>query len=98
MHGIRVVFSSVIPVHNYTPASAQTFPLRPPDKIAALNEWLAGYSAANGYIYLDYASAMADERGLLRRELAADGLHPTPAGFAVMAPLAEQAIAARSPP
>jgi len=91
-HGIRVVLSSVIPVHNYTPASARTFPLRPPDKIAALNKWLAGYCAGNGCTYLDYASAMADEHGLLKRELAADGLHPTPAGFAVMAPLAEQAI------
>ena len=93
VHGIRVVLSSVIPVHNYTPASAQTFPLRPPDKIAALNKWLAGTCAANGHTYLDYASAMADEHGLLKRELAADGLHPTPAGFAIMAPLAEQAIA-----
>lgn len=93
VHGIRVVLSSVIPVHNYTPASQLTFPLRPPEKIAALNKWLAATCATNGYTYLDYAAAMADEHGLLRRELAADGLHPTPAGFAVMAPLAEQAIA-----
>jgi lysophospholipase L1-like esterase len=83
----------VIPVHNYTPASELTFPLRPPEKIAALNKWLAATCAANGYTYLDYAAAMADEHGLLKRELAADGLHPTPAGFAVMTPLAEQAIA-----
>ena len=93
VHGIRVVLSSVIPVHNYTPASELAFPLRPPEKIAALNKWLAAYCAASGCTYLDYAAAMADEHGLLKRELAADGLHPTPAGFAVMAPLAEQAIA-----
>ena len=91
-HGIRVVLSSVIPVHNYTPASALTFPLRPPDKIAALNKWLVGTCAAAGYTYLDYAAAMSDDHGLLKRELAADGLHPNPAGFAIMAPLAEQAI------
>jgi lysophospholipase L1-like esterase len=35
---------------------------------------------------------MVDERGLLKRELAPDGLHPTKVGFAVMAPLAQQAI------
>jgi lysophospholipase L1-like esterase len=93
VHGIRVVLSSVIPVHNYTPASELTFPLRPPEKIAALNKWLAAYCAANGCTYLDYAVAMTDDHGLLKRELAADGLHPIPAGFAVMAPLAEQAIA-----
>jgi lysophospholipase L1-like esterase len=91
-HGIRVVFSSVIPVHNYTPASAITFPLRPPAQIVALNRWLKDYAAANGGVYLDYFAAMIDEHGLLRRELAGDGLHPTKAGFAIMAPLAEQAI------
>src|SRR5206468_114852 len=91
-HGIRVVFSSVIPVHNYTPESEITFPLRAPEKIVALNQWLKSYAAANHGVYLDYFGAMVDERGLLKRELAQDGLHPTKAGFAVMAPLAQQAI------
>ena len=35
---------------------------------------------------------MSDDKGMLRRELAEDGLHPNPAGYAIMAPLAEQAI------
>jgi lysophospholipase L1-like esterase len=35
---------------------------------------------------------MVDGQGLLKRELAEDGLHPTKAGFAVMAPLAQRAI------
>ena len=92
-HGIRVVLSSVIPVHNYTPAAAErTFPRRPPEKIVALNKWLKDYAASSGSVYLDYAAAMADDKGLLRRELANDGLHPNPAGYAIMAPLAEQAI------
>ena len=92
-HGIRVVLSSVIPVHNYTAAAAErTFPRRPPDKIVALNKWLKDYAASSGSVYLDYAAAMSDDKGLLRRELADDGLHPNPAGYAIMAPLAEQAI------
>ena len=91
-HGIRVVLSSVIPVHNYTPASELTFPRRPPEKIAALNKWLKDYAATSGCVYLDYAAAMSDDKGMLRRELADDGLHPNPAGYAIMAPLAEQAI------
>jgi lysophospholipase L1-like esterase len=33
------------------------------------------------------------EKGMLKRELADDGLHPNKAGYAVMAPLAEKAIA-----
>ena len=91
-HGIRVVLSSVIPVHNYTPASELTFPRRPPEQIAALNKWLKDYAATSGCVYLDYAAAMSDDKGMLRRELAEDGLHPNPAGYAIMAPLAEQAI------
>ena len=92
-HGIRVVLSSVIPVHNYTPASETTFPRRPPAEIAALNKWLKDYAATSGCVYVDYAAAMSDDKGLLRRELAEDGLHPNKAGYGVMTPLAEQAIA-----
>ncbi len=44
-------------------------------------------------MYLDYHSAVADARGLLRPDLNDDGLHPNAAGYAVMAPLAETAIA-----
>jgi lysophospholipase L1-like esterase len=33
-----------------------------------------------------------DEKGLLKRDLAEDGLHPNPAGYKIMAPLAEKAI------
>ena len=91
-HGIRVVLSSVIPLHNYTPASDLTFPRRPPEKIAALNRWLKDYAAASGCVFLDYATAMSDDKGMLRRELAEDGLHPNPAGYAIMSPLADQAI------
>jgi lysophospholipase L1-like esterase len=91
-NGIKVVLSSILPVHNYTPSSELTFPLRPPAKIAALNDWLKSYASANGCGYVDYFSAMVDGRGLLKRELAPDGLHPTKTGFALMAPLAQRAI------
>ena len=54
---------------------------------------MAGYAAANGHEVLDYYSAMADANGRLKPELNDDGLHPNAAGYAVMAPLAEAAIA-----
>jgi lysophospholipase L1-like esterase len=92
LHGVRVIFSSILPVHNYTPGSEENFDLRPTEKIAALNRWLQHYCHANGHVYLDYFSAMVDEHGLMRRELADKGLHPNPAGYAVMAPLAAKAI------
>ncbi len=94
---IAVVFSSVLPVHNYTPRSQDFFAQRSPEKILALNRWLKDYCAAHGVIYLDYFTAMVDDKGLLQHDLAEDGLHPNPAGFKIMAPLAEAAIAKALP-
>jgi lysophospholipase L1-like esterase len=91
-HDIRVVLSSVIPVNNYTQRAEPFFLTRSPEKILALNDWLKAYCAANGYLYLDYFSAMVDEKGMLKRDLAEDGLHPNRAGYKIMAPLAEAAI------
>lgn len=89
---IRVVFSSVIPVNNYTPSAVPFFLTRSAEKILALNGWLKAYCAANGHVYLDYFGAMVDEKGMLKRDLADDGLHPNRAGYTLMAPLAEAAI------
>jgi lysophospholipase L1-like esterase len=92
VHDIRVVLSSVLPVHNYTDRSKDFFAQRPTARILELNKWLKGYSAVNGIVYLDYFPAMVDEQGLLKKELADDGLHPNAAGFKIMAPMAEAAI------
>ena len=91
-NNIHVIFASVLPVHNYTPKSQDFFAQRPMDRILALNKWLKDYCAANGLTYLDYFQAMTDDKGLLKRDLADDGLHPNKAGFAIMAPMAEKAI------
>jgi len=91
-HDIRVVLSSVLPVHNYTPKSQDFFAQRSPEKIQELNRWLKTCSAVNGDVYLDYFSAMVDDKGLLKRDLADDGLHPNVAGYKLMAPLAQAAI------
>ncbi len=93
-HGIRVIFGSVTPVHRGTLATVRFYVLRPLPRILALNDWLRQYCAAEGHGYLDYFSAMADESGKMRRELSDDGLHPNAAGYAVMTPLAQAAIAA----
>jgi lysophospholipase L1-like esterase len=92
IHGIHVVLSSVTPVNDYTERSKMFFPLRPPDQILELNRWMKDYAARNGCVYLDYFSAMVDEKGLLKRDLAEDGLHPNNKAYAIMAPLAQKAI------
>jgi len=92
-NGIRIVFSSVLPVHNYTERSNDMFAQRPPARILELNNWLKDYCAKNDIVYLDYFGAMVDDKGWLKKELAEDGLHPNDAGYKIMAPLAEKAIA-----
>lgn len=93
VHQIEVVLASVTPVNDYTPETVVTFPLRPPEKIVELDRWLKSTCAAKGYVYLDYFTALADGNGKLRKDLAADGLHPNRTGYQLMAPLADQAIA-----
>ncbi len=90
--GVRMIVSSVTPVHNYTAQAQNFFLQRDPAKILALNAWLKDYCTKNGLIYLDYFSAMVDDRGLLRENLATDGLHPVDAGYRIMASLAQDAI------
>jgi lysophospholipase L1-like esterase len=88
-NGIRVVLASITPVCDC--ATVQT-DLRPQGRIADLNGWLKGYAAASGSVYLDYYAALVEGRNL-RKEFTTDGLLPNDAGYGVMAPLAEQAIA-----
>ena len=66
---------------------------RPPNQIKTLNARIKEYAEQNGHTYLDYFSAMIDEKGFLRRDLTDDGIHANEKGYAVMVPLTEQAIA-----
>ncbi len=90
VNDIRVVLASVMPVHDA--GRVKMTERRPPEKIRQLNEWLKQYSAQHKLVYLDYYSAMVGDDGLMRTELANDGLHPNADGYKVIAPLAEQAI------
>lgn len=87
-NGIRVVLCSVLPAFDYSWAPG----LEPAPKIAELNAWLSNYAAQKGFVYVDYHAAMKDERGGLPPALSKDGVHPLPAGFAIMTPLAEAGI------
>jgi lysophospholipase L1-like esterase len=92
---IRVVLCSVMPVSDLTTPEGKKIIQtqgRPPEKIVALNQWIKKYAAEHGDVYLDYFAAMVDENGFLKSDLTDDGLHPNAKGYAIMAPLAEQAI------
>jgi lysophospholipase L1-like esterase len=85
---IKVVLSSVLPVFDYPWKPG----LEPAPKIIKLNEMIKSYAEKNGIVYLDYFSAMVDERKGLPKELSGDGVHPNKKGYDAMAPLAEAAI------
>src|SRR3954470_12576053 len=89
-NGIRVVLCSVLPVFDYPWKPG----LEPAPKIVALNAWMKHYADSTGSVYVDYHSAMRDDRNGMRAELAADGVHPNEAGYQIMVPLVEQGIAA----
>lgn len=93
-NGIKVVFSSILPVSAYhaAPNTQPQTERRPMARIRALNEWMKKYAVAEHHAYLDYFSAMIDAQGLLKTELSGDDLHPNAAGYAIMGPLAEAAI------
>jgi lysophospholipase L1-like esterase len=91
LHNIRVIFSSITPINNYTQYK-ELYDQRPRDRILELNKWMQNYCAAHGLIYLNYFPALVDDQGMLKRDLSDDGLHPNKPGYAIMAPLAEKAI------
>jgi lysophospholipase L1-like esterase len=85
-HGIRAIIGSVLP------ASREGQPVL---AIAELNRRLAALSRAHGFQFVDYYGALSDASGGMDRVNSADGIHPTPAGYERMRPLAVRALAGR---
>ena len=93
-HGLKVVLASITPTSAYH-TSARGIPQttqRPLARIKEINDWIKRYASEYGDVYLDYFSAMVDDKGQMRADFTLDDLHPTAAGYAIMAPLAEKAI------
>ncbi|CAM3504927.1 MULTISPECIES: SGNH/GDSL hydrolase family protein [Zobellia] len=86
---IKVILSSTLPAFNYPWKPG----VEPAQKIVDLNKMIKAYAEEKGHIYLDYFSALADERNGLPKKYAKDGVHPTVEGYKVMEPLVEKAIA-----
>ncbi len=86
---IKMVIASILPADHYRWRPE----VQPAEKIRAMNARLKALCEREGLVYLDYYAAMANANGGLDPELAADGVHPTAKGYAMMSPLAEKAIA-----
>jgi lysophospholipase L1-like esterase len=85
---IRVVLCSVLPAFDFPWSPG----MQPASKVLTLNAWIKAYAAEHGAVYVDYHTAMKDVRDGLPANLSKDGVHPTVAGYAVMAPLAQAGI------
>ena len=88
-NGIRVVLCSVLPAYDFPWSPG----MEPAEKVVRLNAMLKTYAKKNGCIWVDYHSAMKDARNGLPKTLADDGVHPNLAGYKVMGPMVEKAIA-----
>lgn len=86
---IKVILCSVLPVYEYEWSPG----LEPAGKIVKLNSMLQAYCKENKLVYVDYHSALADEKMGMKAEYSPDGVHPNLMGYKVMDALVEEAIA-----
>jgi lysophospholipase L1-like esterase len=88
-NGIKPILCSILPVFDYPWKPG----LKPYDRILEINKWMKDYASTHGMIYLDFYSSMVDDRPGTKAEYSKDGVHPNMAGYKVMEPLVEAAIA-----
>lgn len=86
---IKVILSSILPANkfNWSPN------IYPADKVIEMNIFIKKYAEENDCIYIDYYTPLVDDEKGMKKEYSDDGVHPTKAGYAVMTPLVEKAIA-----
>ena len=85
---IKVILSSVLPVHDYPWRPG----LKPISKIEELNAWLQNFAEENGYVYLNYYDSLRDDSKGLPKKFSEDGVHPNSTGHRIMETLAIKAI------
>ncbi|WP_224490056.1 SGNH/GDSL hydrolase family protein [Robertkochia flava] len=87
-NGIRVVLCSILPVYDY----AWRPGLEPVEKISQVNAWIKDFAGENNHIYVDYFSALSDEKKGMKKIYSEDGVHPNAAGYRVMEPIVLKGI------
>lgn len=77
---IKVVLCSVLPAYDFPWRKD----MKPADKVIALNKMIKDYAQKNNITYVDYHSALKDEKNGLSKEIAEDGIHPNKSGYEKM--------------
>lgn len=86
--GINTLVCSILPTNSDYIRHGMRTKLR-----AQINDKIKAVCADQNAAYVDYASAMSDANGDLRKDYSADGVHPNSAGFKVMAEVLTKTIA-----
>ena len=89
-HGIRVVLGAVAPSTDFWWRKG----LDPAPKIVALNQRIKAYANQQHFAYYDLHTALKNDQNGLKKAYGEDGVHPNLAGYRVMEPLLNQAVAA----
>lgn len=87
-NNIKVILSSVLPANNFYWRPG----LQPALKVIRLNAMIKNYCLKNKIPYVDYYSALVDERKGMKKQYSEDGVHPNVAGYKIMEPLIEKVI------
>lgn len=94
-NGIKVILTSITPCERYSWSDVTDVIA----KIKSLNARVQAYAKKNKFQYVDYFSAMADERGAMRPGISDkrsdgtdEGCHPNLVGYGIMEPLVKAAI------
>ena len=89
--GIHLAIASLIPASDHLPKKdfIRSHPLA---VVQELNRWIKALCQENGYVFIEFYPAVADQDGKLRRDFTEDGLHCNAAGYAVLKPLVEKAL------
>ncbi|GHU57914.1 acylneuraminate cytidylyltransferase [Bacteroidia bacterium] len=88
LHGILPILCSILPVYDYKWRPG----LEPAGKIIQINGWMKEYAEKNGFVYVDYHSALKDERDGLPDKYSPDGVHVNKEGYNIMQSIVKAAI------
>lgn len=87
-HKIKPVLCTILPAYEFRWNAA----LNPAKDVKLLNDLIKEYAKKNKIPFVDYYSALVDERGGLPSTIAADGVHPNLDGYAIMEPIVLKTI------
>lgn len=88
-HGVQVILATPLPAAKFTWAPQ----LSPGPQVVQYADWVRRYADEQDLILADYYPVLATPDGALKAELSPDGVHPNKAGYALMTPITQAAIA-----